>query len=150
VRRIEYVREQLTAEPLMESRIRMIPDQVRRTIGFDRTMLFVPEGGELRMRAAYGCAVEGSLDLESDLFECDAYHERRGIQVALANGRSPLWLPAYKGVTSYAIAPVVREDASVAVIVGAYTDGRKQVGESDLQLLQIFAYNVRGAVDWLP
>lgn len=147
VRRIYYVRQQLLAEPSLENRMRMIPDQIRRTIGFDRAMLYVAEGTNLMLRAAYGAStVEGALDLDSDLFECESYRERRAIPVALANGRSPLWLPAYEGVTSYACAPIVRGDEGVGLLVGGYAGGEREVDESDVQLLQIFAYNVRGAL----
>ncbi len=147
VRRIYYARSQLLAEASIENRMRMIPDQIRRTIGFHRAMLFVPEGAQLKLQAAYGAPVTGdSLDLDANLWECEAFQERRAIAVSLANGRSPMWLPAYEGVTSYACAPIVRDDESVGLLVGAYTDGRSQVGESDVQLLNIFAYNVRGAL----
>jgi D-sedoheptulose 7-phosphate isomerase len=147
VRRIYYARQQLAAVPSIERRLQMIPDQVRRTIGFDRAMLFIAENGHLTMRAAYGnVEVGGELDLDADLFECEAFRDRHAIAVPHANGRSPVWLPAYSGVTSYAVAPIVREDHSVGLLVGAYTGGRREVDASDLQLLQIFAFNVRGAL----
>jgi len=148
VRQIYYARQQLQAEPSTERRIRMIPDQVRRTIGFDRAMLFVRENGSLRLRAAYGApASGGELDIEADLFECEALRDRHAIAVDQTNGRSPTWLPAYKGITSYAVAPIVQDDHAVGVLVGGYVDGRRAVEAGDLQLLQIFAYNVRSALD---
>lgn len=147
VRRIYYARQQLAAEPTYEGRLRMIPDQIRRTIGFDRAMLYVADNGTLEMRAAYGVReVGGTLDVESDLLECEAFRDRKAVAVPEANGRSPLWLPAYRDVTSYAVAPIVRDDKAVGLLVGAYTNSRREVGASDLQLLQIFAYNVRGAL----
>ena len=147
VRRIYYARQQLAAVPSIERRLQMIPDQVRRTIGFDRAILYVAENGHLRMQAAYGTReVSGELDLEQDLFECEAVRDRKALAVPHANGRSPVWLPAYEGVTSYAVAPIVRDDNAVGLLVGAYTGGRREVDASDLQLLQIFAYNVRGAM----
>ena len=151
VRRIYYARQQLTTEASPERRIRMIPDQIRRTIGFDRALLYVAENGHLKLAAAYGAdEVTGELDIEADLFECEAFRDRKALSVVNANGRSPMWLRAYEGVTSYAVAPIVRDDESVGVLVGGYTDGRREVDASDLQLLQIFAYNVRGALEQGP
>jgi D-sedoheptulose 7-phosphate isomerase len=149
VRRIYYARQQLAAEPSIDRRLRMIPDQVRRTIGFDRVMLFVAEDARLVLRAAYPTNVpaEEVIDVEADLFEAEAFRDRHAIAVPGANGRSPMWLPAYEGVTSYAVAPIVRDDTSVGVLVGAYTADRREVDASDLQLLQIFAYNIRSALD---
>lgn len=149
VRQIYYARQQLHAEPSLERRLRMIPDQVRRTIGFDRALLFVSEAGHLRLRSAFGTKVNGGadLDVEADLFECEAFRDRHAIAVESANGRSPMWLSQYQGVTSYAVAPIVRDDQSVGLLVGAYTAGRRTVDASDLQLLQIFAYNVRTALE---
>lgn len=147
VRRIYYARQQLAAEPSPERRLRMIPDQVRRTIGFDRALLFVGENGHLRLTAAYGFGdAHGDLDVDADLFECEAFRERKALSVPHANGRSPMWLEPYEGITSYAVAPIVQDDHSVGVLVGGYTDGRKEVDAGDVQLLQIFAYNVRSAV----
>ena len=151
IRRIYYARQQLAAQPSVESRMRMIPDQVRRTIGFDRAMLFLADGGVLRLRAPFSAASEGAeLDIEADLFECEAFRDRHAVAVPTASGRSPQWLAIYKGITSYAVAPIVRDDHSVGVIVGAYTDGRREVDPSDVQLLQIFAFNVRSALDESP
>jgi D-sedoheptulose 7-phosphate isomerase len=149
VRRIFYARQQLTAEPSIERRLRMIPDQVRRTIGFDRALLFVAEDGHLRLRSAYGAptAPAAELDVDADLFECDAFRDGHAVAVPQADGRSPMWLPQYQGVTSYAVAPIVSGERSVGLLVGAYTGGRREVDASDLQLLQIFAYNIRAAVD---
>lgn len=148
VRRIYYARQQLQAERSIDRRVRMIPDQVRRTIGFDRAMLFLHEGGQLNLRAAYGVPwINGArIELDEDLFEVDAFREHRAIAVTVADGRSPLGLPGYEGVTSYAVAPIVRDDRCVGLLVGAYTAGRREVDASDLQLLQIFAYNIRSAL----
>jgi D-sedoheptulose 7-phosphate isomerase len=147
VRRIYYARQQLTAEPSLERRVRMIPDQVRRTIGFDRAMLFLVEDGHLSLRAAYGVPADGAvLEVQADLFECDAFREGHAVAVSTADGRSPTWIPAYQGVTSYAVAPIVRDDRGIGLLVGAYTGGRREVDTSDVQLLQIFAFNVRGAL----
>jgi D-sedoheptulose 7-phosphate isomerase len=148
IRRIYYARQQLSAEPSLERRVRMVPDQVRRTIGFDRAMLFVADSGVLRLRAAYGAmSTPEEIDIEADLVECEAYRDGHAIAVVSANGRSPMWLPQYQSVTSYAVAPILSGDRGIGVLVGAYTGGRREVDASDLQLLQIFAYNVRSAVD---
>lgn len=149
VRRIYYARQQLGAEPSRDRRLRMIPDQIRRTIGFDRAMLFVAEEAHLRLLAAYPTTIRTGdvLDVEADLFETEAFRDRHAVAVPSANGRSPVWLAAYKDVSSYAVAPIVRDDHSVGVLVGAYTNGHREVDASDLQLLQIFAYNVRGALE---
>jgi len=149
VRRIYYARQQLMTEPSRERRLRMIPDQVRRTIGFDRSMLFVAEDTSLKLLAAYPTTLPTgeSIDVEADLFECEAFRDRHAIAVPTANGRSPVWLKAYKDVSSYAVAPIVRDDHSVGLLVGAYTRANREVDASDLQLLQIFAYNIRGALE---
>jgi len=151
VRRIFYARQQLSAEPSLERRIRMIPDQVRRTIGFDRVLLFMAGNGHLDLRATYGAPSDaGTIDVEEDLFETEAFRDGRAISVTVANGRSPLHLAAYEGVTSYAVAPIVRQDHSVGILVGCYTAGRREVDASDVQLLQIFAFNVRSALEVTP
>lgn len=150
VRRIYYARQQLSAEPSPDRRLRMIPDQVRRTIGFDRALLFVAEDAHLRLAASYPTFEAGEIDIEADLFESEAFRERKAQSVPTANGRSPQWLAAYKDLTSYAVAPIVRDDVAVGVLVGGYVDGRKEIDASDLQLLQIFAYNVRSAMDEPP
>ena len=145
VRRIYYVRQQLNAEPSMQRRVRMVADQVRRTIGFDRAMLFMPEEGRLTLRSSYPAGAEGAIDIESDLFESEAFRTRHGVSVEQVDGRSPR-LPSYEGLTSYVVVPVVRDDRSIGVLVGGFTGDRK-VQASDLQLLQIFAGNVRAALD---
>lgn len=145
VRRIYYVRQQLTAEPSMERRVRMIADQVRRTIGFDRAMLFMPEQGELRLRSSYPAGAVGAIDIEADLVESEAFRTGHGISVEQVDGRSPR-LPAYDGLRSYVVVPVVRDDRAIGVLVGGFT-GERRVQASDLQLLQIFAGNVRAALD---
>jgi D-sedoheptulose 7-phosphate isomerase len=152
VRRIFYARQQLSAEPSLDRRIRMIPDQVRRTIGFDRVLLFMAGDGRLALRASYGAPKSDgvTLGIEDDLFETQAFRDGHAVAVSVANGRSPLHLPAYEGVTSYAVAPIVREDHSVGILVGCYTAGRREVDASDVQLLQIFAFNVRSALETTP
>ncbi|HEX9773971.1 MAG TPA: SIS domain-containing protein [Actinomycetota bacterium] len=147
VRRIYYVRQQLAAEPSIERRWRMIPDQVRRTIGFDRAMLYVVGDAGLHMESAYNVgSIEGDLDLEADLVECEAARDRRAIAVTEPDGRTPS-LPAYDGLRSYAVAPIVRDDRAVGVLVGGYLNAERTVGPSDLQLLQIFAFNIRNTLD---
>jgi len=150
VRRIYYARQQLASEPSRERRLRMIPDQVRRTIGFDRALLFVSAGeSHLKLAAAYPTTLPTGevIDVEDDLFESEAFRDRLAVSVPSTNGRSPVWLEAYKNVTSYAVAPIVRDDHSVGLLVGAFCNGGRSVDASDLQLLQIFAYNVRGALE---
>lgn len=150
VRRIYYARQQLASEPSRDRRMRMIPDQVRRTIGFDRAMLFVAAGpAHLKLAAAYPTTIPTGeqLEIEADLFETDAFRGRQAVAVPTANGRSPVWLEAYKSVTSYAVVPIVRDDQAVGLLVGAYCNGGRSVDASDLQLLQIFAYNIRGALE---
>jgi D-sedoheptulose 7-phosphate isomerase len=151
VRRIYYARQQLAGVPSLERRIQMVPDQVRRTIGFDRVMLYMPVNGRLEMRAAYGAGpASGALDLEQDLVECEAFRDRKTLAVEHTDGRSPVWLPTYDGMTSYAVAPIVREDVAVGLLVGGYTNGRRAIDAGDVQLLQIFAFNVRGALTERP
>lgn len=152
VRRIYYARQQLQAEPSLDRRIRMIPDQVRRTIGFNRAMLYLVEDGHLRMRAAYGASVPdgAEIDLDGDFVECEVFRDHRAIAVSEANGRSPEGLPGYEGLASYGVAPIVRDDHSVGLLVGGYTSPEREVDASDLQLLQIFAYNVRSALEDRP
>lgn len=146
IRRIYYVRQQLQAEPSVDRRVQMVPDQVQRTIGFDRALLYLLEDGELALRAVLGAgeAPELRLDLEADLPECQAFRDRRVVAVAEANGHAPG--AVYEGMTSYAVAPIVREDRSIGVVVGGYAAGRKAVDDSDTQLLQVFAYTIRGAL----
>lgn len=151
VRRIFYARQQLQAEPSTERRVRMIPDQVRRTIGFDRVLLFMASNGSLELRATYGSPSDaGKLEVDDDYFETESFREGHAVSVSVANGRSPLHLPAYEGVTSYAVAPIVRDDRSVGLLVGCFTGGRREVDASDVQLLQIFAFNIRSALDAAP
>lgn len=150
VRRIYYVRQQLATAPTADLRIQMIPDQLRRTIGFERAMVWIPEDGELVLRAVHGAEREDArLDVEGDFPECEAFRTRAVVSVDDVNGGAPSWLDAYKGVTSYAAVPVVRGDRAVAVLVGGFCSDRT-IDQSVLRLLQIFAYNVRGAVDDLP
>lgn len=147
VRRISYVRQQLIAEASPQRRVQMIPDQIRRTIGFDRAMIYIAEGGELVLRGTYGAhREEARLDIEADLAECEAFRSRAPVTVGEVNGHAPVWIEAYKDVTSYAAVPVVRDDRSVAVLVGAFTRTDRTVGPSEMQLLQIFAYNVRSVL----
>ncbi|MCA1830044.1 MAG: GAF domain-containing protein, partial [Actinobacteria bacterium] len=147
VRRINYVRQQLIAEPSPQRRVVMIPDQIRRTIGFDRAMIFMAEGGELVLRGTYGAPREDArLDIEADLAECEAFRARTAIAVTEVNGHAPVWLGAYKDVTSYAVVPIVRDDESVGVLVGGFTKTDRVAGARELQLLQIFAYNVRSVL----
>ncbi|MFN2613908.1 MAG: SIS domain-containing protein [Actinomycetota bacterium] len=147
VRRINYVRQQLIAEPSPQRRVVMIPDQIRRTIGFDRAMIFMAEGGELVLRGTYGEPREDArLDIEADLAECEAFRARTAIAVTEVNGHAPVWLGAYKDVTSYAVVPIVRDDESVGVLVGGFTKTDRVAGARELQLLQIFAYNVRSVL----
>ena len=115
-------------------------------------MLFIADGERLALRASYGAPPGDAdwLDLTADLFECDAFHKRIAVAVAEANGRSPMWLSAYKDVTSYAVAPIVRDERSVGVLVGAYVGSDNVVDSSDARMLQIFAYNIRGVVDDQP
>jgi hypothetical protein len=153
VRRIYYVRQQLSTEPSPERRILMVPDQIRRTIGFDRAMIFTPDdAGRLVLRAAYGAprGDDDALDLEADLVECEAVRERHAVAVESVDGRSPTWIRAYNGVSSYVAAPIVREDECIGLLVGGYTDPAHTVEASDVQLLQIFATTIRGALDGRP
>ena len=148
VRRIYYARQQLGAEPSMDRRIRMIPDQVCRTIGFDRAFIYTNGDGALNLRASFGGhRSDGAfLDIESDLHECEAFRERKPIAVTEMGAGTPVWLGAYEGITSYAVAPIVRGDRAIGVLVGAYTGTTRSIEPSDVQLLQIFAYNVRAAL----
>jgi len=147
VRRIYYARQQLGSEPSMDRRIKMIPDQICRTIGFDRAFIYTLSDGALTLRASFGGRrSDGAfLDVEADLHECEAFRSRRAIAVNEVDGRVPRWLGAYEGVTAYGVAPIVRGDRAIGVLVGAKTKDRP-VEPSDLQLLQIFAYNVRAAL----
>ena len=107
--------------------------------------------GHLELRANYGAPSDaGKIEVDDDFFETEAYRDGHAVAVTVANGRSPLHLPAYDGVTSYAVAPIVRDDKSVGILVGAYCGGRREVDAGDVQLLQIFAFNVRSALDATP
>jgi D-sedoheptulose 7-phosphate isomerase len=148
VRRIEYARQQLGSEPSLDRRIKMIPDQVCRTIGFDRAMIYTPEDGGLVLRGSFGGKRSdgAKLELDADLYECESFRVRKALPVAELNGRSPTWLGPYEGLASYAVAPIVRGDDAVGVLVGGFTDPGRSVGAGELQLLQIFAYNIRAAI----
>lgn len=148
VRRIEYARQQLGAEPSLERRVKLIPDQICRTIGFDRGMIFTPTGSDLVLRSSFGGKPSDgeSLEIEADLYECESFRERKALPVAAVNGKSPTWLGAYEGLAAYAVAPIVRGDESVGILVGGYTDPTRTIEAGDLQLLQIFAYNIRAAI----
>lgn len=146
IRRIYYVRQQLQAEPSVDRRVHMVPDQVQRTIGFDRALLYLVEDGELTLRAVLGGGEPPHvrLDLDADLPECQAFRDRKVVAVPDANGHAPAAI--YEGMTSYAVAPIVRDDRAIGVVVGGYAGGRKLVDDSDTQLLQVFAYTIRGAL----
>lgn len=148
VRRIEYARQQLGSEPSLERRVKMIPDQICRTIGFDRAMIYTPGSEGLVLRGSFGGrrADGATLGFDADLYECEAFRIRKALPVGSTNGRSPTWLGPYQGVVSYAVAPIIRGDDAVGVLVGGFTDPERTVGASDLQLLQIFAYNIRAAI----
>jgi D-sedoheptulose 7-phosphate isomerase len=147
VRRIYYARQQLGAEPSMDRRIKMIPDQVCRTIGFDRAFIYTISDGALTLRSSFGGRrSDGAfLDIESSLHECESFRERRAVLVNEMDAGVPKWLGAYEGLTGYAVAPIVRGDRAIGILVGGVTTGRV-LEPSDLQLLQIFAYNVRAAL----
>lgn len=137
LRGIYYVRKALTAEKLLENRIKMIPELVARTIGFDAAVLYHVGDDGLVVTAA-GHKIDEEIPpfaVDDDVFEAEAIREKRAI---IAEGG-----PA--GMASYAVAPIVSGEKVVALIAGGYTNGRRVSG-SDLQLLQIFAFNMRGAL----
>lgn len=152
VRNITYVRQQLAAERSEERRLRMIPEQAVRAIGFDAAALFLVEDGRLRMASGYNCADgAGPIGLSPELYETEAVTERRAILVPQAAGdaRVPAGHPAYRTLSSYALAPITVGDRVVGLLAGGFTNGRTAVA-GDLQLLTIFASTVRDAFGTRP
>lgn len=136
LRGIYYVRKALAAEKELDRRIQMIPQLAARTIGFDGAMLYaVHEDGLVQMVGGHHVAQTPPFAVDDDVFEAEAIRQRRAV---IGEGGA-------SGLMSYAVAPVMADDHVIALIAGGYTNGRRVSG-SDLQLLQIFAFNLKGAL----
>ncbi len=136
LRGIYYVRKALAAEKVLDRRVKMIPELAARTIGFDAAVLYaVHEDGLVQMAGGHHVPDMPPFAADDDLFEAEAIREKRTV---VAEGGAG-------GMASYAISPVIADDRVVALIAGGYYNGRRVSG-SDLQLLQIFAFNLRGAL----
>lgn len=136
LRGIYYVRKALAGEKSLDRRIKMIPELAARTIGFDAAVLYaVHDDGLVQMTSGHNVADVPSFAVDDDLYEAEAIREKRAV-VAESPGA---------GMNSYAVAPVATDERVVAVIAAGYRNGRRVSG-SDLQLLQIFAFNLRGAL----
>jgi D-sedoheptulose 7-phosphate isomerase len=148
-RRISYATQVLNAERSRANRLRMIPEQIARTIGFEAAILFEVEGGKLHMAAGYNARDGASpIDIGEDYHETEAVREGKTIVVSSVDGdpRVPLEHPAYRALRSYVLAPVMRGDRAVALLLGGYTSEHKAISPRDEQLLRLFAYSVRGAL----
>jgi D-sedoheptulose 7-phosphate isomerase len=144
LRGVYYVRKALGAEKMLDRRVKMIPELVVRTVGFDAAILYrVDEDGSVRMISGHNIGGLRPFTLEDDLYETQAINERRAVAVHEngANGKGS----AAGLLTSYAVAPIVDGEVVVALVAGGYTNGRRISG-SDVQLLQILAFNLRGAL----
>jgi len=137
LRGIYYVRKALAGEKVLERRIKMIPELAARIIGFDAAVLYqVHRDGLVLMAGGHNVTDVAPFAVDDDVWEAEAIREKRALTAEGGAG----------GMASYAIAPIMTdEDGVVAVIAGGYTNGRRVTG-SDLQLLQIFAFNLRGAL----
>ncbi|MHB8510935.1 MAG: SIS domain-containing protein [Actinomycetota bacterium] len=138
LRGIYYVRKALTTEKDLDNRVRMIPQLVARTIGFDAAALYqVHKDGLVSFAMGHEMSSDiASFAIDDDTYESEAARTKRAVLAEQGPG----------GLSSYAVAPIVVQDETVALIAGGYTNGRRVSG-SDLQLLQIFAYNLRGALN---
>jgi D-sedoheptulose 7-phosphate isomerase len=136
LRGIYYVRKALAAEKALDRRVKMIPELAARTIGFDAAVLYaVHEDGLVQSIGTHHLDDFPPFAVDDDVFEAEAIRERRAV---IAEGGA-------SGLNSYVVAPILVDDRVVALIAGGYTNGRRVSG-SDLQLLQIFAFNLKGAL----
>ncbi|MCA1833944.1 MAG: SIS domain-containing protein [Actinomycetota bacterium] len=148
-RRISYATQVLAAERSRSNRLRMVPEQIARTIGFETAILFEVEDGGLRMASGYNARDGASpIDMGEDYYETEAVREGRTIVVADVEDdpRVPAGHPAYTSLQSYVLAPVMKDNRAVALLIGGYTSEQKAVTPRDEQLLRLFAYSVRGAL----
>lgn len=151
-RRISYAIQQLTAERVRANRLRMIPEQMTRTIGFDSAILFEVDGDQLKMVSGHNTRDASSpIDLTEDYYETEAIKELKSVVVHAAeeDPRVPRGHPAYTSLNSYVIAPVVLDgNGPVALLVGGYNSASREVSPRDEQLLRVFAYSIRGALSY--
>jgi GAF domain-containing protein len=151
-RKISYAMQQLRAERSHANRLRMIPDQMSRTIGFDATMVFEVHGNELRFVAGHNTRDgEAPITLTEDYYETEAVRDGVSMTVMSTDDpRVPAGHPAYGKLRSYAIAPIVDHDQTIALLVGGYTSEHRAVTPRDASLLRVFAYSVREALGITP
>lgn len=137
LRGIYYVRKALAGEKDLDRRFKMIPELAARTIGFDAAALYqVHPDGLVVMAGGHNVTDVPPFAVDDDVSEAGAIREGRAITAEIGSG----------GLASCAIAPIsTDEDGVVGVIAAGYTNGRRVSG-SDMQLLQIFAFNLRGAL----
>lgn len=151
-RKISYAMQQLRAERSHANRLRMIPDQMARTIGFDAAIVFEVAGNELRFAAGHNTRDgEFPIKLTEDYYETEAVRDHSSLTVASTDDpRVPAGHPAYSSLKSYAISPIVDHDETVALLVGGYTSEHRAITPRDAQLLSVFAYSVREVLGGAP
>ena len=148
-RKISYAIKQLRAETTRSNRLRMIPEQLTRTIGFDAAILFKVEDGFLQMVSGHNTRDGASpIKLSEDFYETEAVREGKPLVVETTadDSRVPTGHPAYATLKSYALAPIMESDRAIALLAGGYTSEHRAISPRDAQLLRVYAYSVREAL----
>jgi D-sedoheptulose 7-phosphate isomerase len=151
-RKISYAMEQLRAERSRTNRLRMIPDQMSRTIGFDATIVFEVVADELRFVAGHNTR-DGAVPIKlgEDYYETEAVRDGVSMTISsLDDPRVPVGHPAYGALRSYAIAPIVDHGTTIALLIGGYTSDHRAITPRDASLLRVFAYSARDLLAEAP
>jgi D-sedoheptulose 7-phosphate isomerase len=143
-RKISYAMQQLRAERSRANRLRMIPDQMTRTIGFDAAIVFEVRENDMVFAAGHNTR-DGTvpIKLTEDYYETESVRDGTSLVVGSVDDPRVPAHPAYSTLRSYAIAPIVDHERTVALLIGGYTSDHKAVSPRDAQLLRVFAYSVR-------
>ena len=129
-------------------------EEVCRSCGFDRAMLFrldghrlIPESAHVQgdapaFRALLGAARAEPLELTPEVAEAEVL--RRKIPMLVdrppdAEGRAAAFLGQLTGATSYAVAPIAPDDRVVGVIYGDADVSGRAIGSIDRDVLWAFA-----------